>query len=95
MQGCGPHTSYPAPAYGQQQQQQYGGASCRRYDYVDIDQEDVDDPMACTEYVTDIFEYLRESEVRLHWLVERHSRWVLLSRRSKGRAASAAGAGVF
>ncbi|KAL4448854.1 hypothetical protein ABPG77_007571 [Micractinium sp. CCAP 211/92] len=63
-QGCGPHTSYPAPAYGQQQQQQYGGASCRRYDYVDIDQEDVDDPMACTEYVTDIFEYLRESELK-------------------------------
>lgn len=65
MQGCGPRTAFPGPAYGQaQQQQQYGAASCRRYDYIDIDQEDADDPMACTEYVNDIFEYLRESEVR-------------------------------
>ena len=32
--------------------------------HVDIDSEDRDDPMACTTYVNDIFEYLRESEVR-------------------------------
>ncbi len=37
--------------------------SCRPA-HVDIDMEDRDDPMACTTYVNDIFEYLRESEVR-------------------------------
>lgn len=37
--------------------------SCRPV-FVDIDEQDHDDPMACTTYVNDIFDYLRDSEVR-------------------------------
>ena len=34
-----------------------------RPDHVDIDQDDHEDPMACTTYVNDIFSYLFEAEV--------------------------------
>lgn len=74
-QGCGPRTAFPGPVHGvmEQQQQQFGAAGCHRY--FDIDQEDADDPMACTEYVNDIFEYLRESEVSCCRWVGVYVRW--------------------
>lgn len=31
--------------------------------HTDIDEPDTDDEMACTEYVNDVYEYLREKEV--------------------------------
>ena len=55
-QACGPRT---LPAYSLAPPH----AACRP-DHVDIDHDDSDDPMACTPYVNDIFEYLRDSEVR-------------------------------
>lgn len=56
-QACGrvlpPYTLAPPPP----------ARGCRPA-HVDIDSEDRDDPMACTTYVNDIFEYLRESELK-------------------------------
>ena len=53
----GPNFSLPPPLAQQQQGRAY------RPDHVDIDAEDREDPMACTTYVNDIFDYLRDSEV--------------------------------
>lgn len=71
LQACGP-SGYgaPQPAAGYGLPPPPRSARCRP-DHVDIDCDDCEDPMACTTYVNDIFEYLRESEVRA-------ARWRLL-----------------
>ena len=42
----------------------YNHAPLRRAPVSEIDQSDVNNPMACTEYVEDIYEYHRQQEVR-------------------------------
>jgi hypothetical protein len=61
LQACAPPRAFgPNFSLPLSQQQQGRGY---RLDHVDIDAEDREDPMACTTYVNDIFDYLRDSEV--------------------------------
>ena len=65
-------TSSEAPEDAAQEQpeveeEEFAEADPNGDQWVDLDADDHDDPLMVSEYVADIFEYLKEVEVRVHY----------------------------